>query len=567
MHGDSVTRVDPDSFVLPVRRIGVSGGTAPFFRLKLKRTEDKSVDYYIGKDLSHATDEIGFYEKVLLLKKRPGANEDLLPLLDFAFEYAGVLDAWEEGFREGDASLELLVLRNLYDGKKKLRLLDLKMGPKTAQAGWQGKTRMRAMKQGVVDALSNSTVEGFRLEGFDGCPGSLASKEPIVDAIPLCYQVGKLTKLSSSLRPGDGIKKMTKLSSSLRPSDGTKKKMNRMMLQTLKGAEVFQHFVDLHLDFDREAKEQEVHRYIEPIEVAELVLHEVVERLTRLLLACYMASVPQKWIGSSVALGYEAGHLPERGGMNAEEEIRSNVLVNIFDWGRSELNTIEAFNNMNEKEKGDRKKFWKLYTNGIRSLSWNAACEYWNRFGNVFSWEKVRIRVYDYDSTSKDDFMCQAAVPVVETTKETWIPLKGRIVGLKVKGTLSYSFEWHDAPYDSRMKGWFRLHIGEGKDLPRRDKVTGGKSDPYCIITAKSSCGKHEFSQTTSTIVQNLNPEWDENFYLPILKDGRELTTAVEKGCGCTGLSSARLDSFFGVDFSGPESWGGLLQDLSLSAQ
>lgn len=541
-----VTRVNPASFVLPVKRLGVSGGTAPFFQLKLKNPdeEEKSVDYYIGKDLSHARDEIDFYEKMLLLKRDPGENEDLLPLLEFAFEYAGVLSTSEEGFPEIEAPLELLVLKNLSGGMKRLRLLDLKIGQKTAQSGWQGKTRLRATKQGVLDALTNSTTEGFRLEGFDGCPGALASKEPLLDAIP-----GSLSN--------------SKLAGSLSPGEGTKKKVNRMMLQHMKGRDIFRHFVDLHLDFSRPAGAGEERRECyDPIEYGELVLNEVVERLAKLFLACCKAPVPQKWVGSSVALGYDAGYLPIRGA-GTEEEIRSGVLVNVFDWGRSELNTVEAYNAMDEAGKADRRRFWKFYSDGIRNLSWNAAQEYWNRYCNVCSWEEVHICVIDYDSTSKDDFMCQATVPVVET-KKTLIPLKGRIVKLKVKGTLSYSFEWHDAPsQDSRLRGWFRLYIGEGKDLPIKDKAKGGKSDPYCVITAKSSCGKHEFSQMSSVITQNINPQWDEFFDFPIARNDKQSAKALERGCGCARLSSTYgswLNSHLGADSSGPEEWGDMLK-------
>ncbi|CAE7156677.1 HCc2, partial [Symbiodinium pilosum] len=50
--------------VSPVKRIGVSGGTAPFFSLLLKDRAAMSEtdgqrygDYWIGKDLSRAMDE------------------------------------------------------------------------------------------------------------------------------------------------------------------------------------------------------------------------------------------------------------------------------------------------------------------------------------------------------------------------------------------------------------------------------------------------------------------------------------------------------------------------------
>lgn len=60
------TYVETKRFVTPVRRLGVSGGTAPFFSLQLAAAEGKSSgDYWIGKDLSRAMDEVQFYEKAI----------------------------------------------------------------------------------------------------------------------------------------------------------------------------------------------------------------------------------------------------------------------------------------------------------------------------------------------------------------------------------------------------------------------------------------------------------------------------------------------------------------------
>lgn len=78
-------------------------------------------------------------------------------------EYKGVLTHSEET-NQGEKKTELLVMRNLRCGCAKLRLLDVKIGQKTAQAGWQGKSRAAALRQSVVDGITNSSCEGFRLE-------------------------------------------------------------------------------------------------------------------------------------------------------------------------------------------------------------------------------------------------------------------------------------------------------------------------------------------------------------------------------------------------------------------
>jgi len=106
-------------------------------------------------------------------------------------------------------------MRNLKDGHRKPRLLDIKMGQKTGQAGWQGKSRTAALRQSIVDGVTNSACEGFRLEGFDNRPPVLDSMDPLLD-------VG-----------GSDSKKI-------------QKKAERVMLQRMSGAEMMMHFLDVH---------------------------------------------------------------------------------------------------------------------------------------------------------------------------------------------------------------------------------------------------------------------------------------------------------------------------------
>merc|ERR1719469_1360907 len=75
LQNGAFTRVDPELFETPVQRLGVSGGTAAFFRLKLESPENRTVTHFIGKDLSRARDEVTFYEDVLRLA---GEKDDSL---------------------------------------------------------------------------------------------------------------------------------------------------------------------------------------------------------------------------------------------------------------------------------------------------------------------------------------------------------------------------------------------------------------------------------------------------------------------------------------------------------
>eukprot|EP00913_Durusdinium_trenchii_P018770 g17638.t1 len=90
-----LTYVDTEKFVTPVQRLGVSGGTAPFFSLQLTKPEGKRFgDYWIGKDLSRATDEVQFYEKVKSLSKH--SSREVQALYNFMFEstHQDRLDFW-----------------------------------------------------------------------------------------------------------------------------------------------------------------------------------------------------------------------------------------------------------------------------------------------------------------------------------------------------------------------------------------------------------------------------------------------------------------------------------------
>jgi len=50
-----------------------------------------------------------------------------------------------------------------------------------------------------------------------------------------------------------------------------------------------------------------------PMEFLELVTGEMVKMLVRLMVACRQIKVPQKWIGSSVVLGFDDSQCTPRG--------------------------------------------------------------------------------------------------------------------------------------------------------------------------------------------------------------------------------------------------------------
>jgi hypothetical protein len=171
-----MTRIDSAWFDTPVERMGVSGGTAPFFRLVMTekgleacRTRSDNIGkipdqtYWIGKDLSHAQDERDFYETILQTKNlenirtsntTDSASDDdmndrvpteCIKLLGpFFFDYLGVLETATT--ENTDAHSQLLVMQNLCNHYSNFRMLDLKMGQKTAQGGWKGKSHFTSVQ-------------------------------------------------------------------------------------------------------------------------------------------------------------------------------------------------------------------------------------------------------------------------------------------------------------------------------------------------------------------------------------------------------------------------------------
>ncbi|CAE7274853.1 ACTI [Symbiodinium natans] len=139
------------------------------------------------------------------------------------------------------------------------------------------------------------------------------------------------------------------------------------MLQRMPAAKMIMYFLDMHADLPHPSQ-AELTSTLSQAETAEIVLHETVKKLLRLGIACKQCPVPQKWIGSSVALGYDVGQLPTR--ENAEEQLRKQTIVSIFDWGRSELNTIQKHGALSDSAQADRAQYWSYYTGGIYRLGW-----------------------------------------------------------------------------------------------------------------------------------------------------------------------------------------------------
>lgn len=515
-----LTRVDSNMFEAPVKRLQVSGGTAPFFNLVWKDPPaGKSAAYYIGKDLSHATDEIKFYETLLQKGKK---DDNLAKLLQYAPDYAGIFTAVEDGT---ETSRELLVMRNLKDGQKGARMLDIKMGQKTGQAGWQGKSRSAALRQSIVDGLTNTACEGFRLEGFDKRPRSLLSMDPLLD-------VGSTT------------------------NEKLLKKAHRVLLQRMAAQEMLMHYLDVHEDLPT-PDDKGLQSTLGPSELIELVLQKSATQLCDLALSCRRSPVPQKWIGSSVALGFDCGELPPRSA-GTEDAVRKQTLVSIFDWGRSELNTLDRHMQLSEADQKDRSEFWSYYVGGIDRLAWEVSRAYLHRLSVADAWTDVIFRIHDFDSMTSNDFLGKVRVPLQEcgsTTKE----LEG-MSGSK-RGEITFSIAWQPYPQPSRVTGAWRVTVEAAAKLPASDGVMiMNSSDPFVEVIAISQDGKRGFRQVTEVKVKNLSPEWGETFEIPVVSKADFLQDAF-RSLGVQMPISLALEAMFPMEEAIPDSLGRRFDD------
>eukprot|EP00536_Pseudo-nitzschia_multiseries_P000669 jgi/Psemu1/179196/e_gw1.8.227.1 len=519
---NELEKVDPSWFESPVQRVSTSGGTAPFFRLALtekgirefasREASQTGVEidknYWIGKDLSHAEDERDFYLQILRIRSKAASEHDDTKKRDliegigllesFMFNYLGVLRAKTSDCDGNDGICDLLVMRNLRNKHTSFRMLDLKIGEKTAQAGWKGKSRLRAMKHHLMDGLSNSASEGYRLAGFDGCPEVFDSMDPLIDIL-------------------------TDENISNNDHDNTEQKS------------VFRYFLDLHME---ESTSLTLTDRYSPTEVTEIIAHELMSKLVSLAKTCHRVTIPQKWIGSSVAVAYDAGFFPNRSS--------TAVTVRIFDWGRSELLDAERFETLTSEDKMDRNHFWDLYRAGLDRLSYNAARFYYNQFANPRGWTKVVIQVMDFDSMTPDDYIgsVEISLPKLSDTQGITALKENKpykltgVVASAFGSTLYCSIVWMEYPPNSRLEGVWRVSIDKAKNLPPMD--ISRTSDPYCVVMAcdvdKSSLRGHHFHQQTCIKASNLNPEWGETIDIPVCRkdnDSSLLSTLIGNGISC----------------------------------
>ena len=476
---------DPTPFREPLNAVTVGGGTATFYSVRYKTGSlplGKTEQYWIAKDLSHALDERKFYERVKLLS--PFSRS--WSLLKFTFEYGGV-HSLVTNCNGNIKPMNHLLLRNALDGDKKNRLLDIKIGEVTAVGGWQGKSRLRAIKNRMVDQASNSSVEGFRAEGFTNPPDGL-------EAI-----------LESDLHN------------------------RRLAMQKLPAAELFSYWCCLPcVDFVSSS-------HYTPLETSFLTVRSALTSLISLLSSASEIPIPQQWIGSSIGLFYDVGSLPLLS--STPEQLRDLASVKIFDWGRSELTTPEQYRCLSSSKQKTRRQYWNQWCDGTIRLSFEAARFLRNQFCPASGrWRTLKFQIWSHNRNSTVSPI-QGTVLGVASVDLSSIPigeffdleLAGRNTVIKtvgkttnvIRNTLTLTFGGEATPTALRVKvdvakgeskifeTTYKVTVHSATSLPKADVI--GWCDP--IVSIKMIDEKGAAATARTSVQRNTSsPVWNETF-------------------------------------------------------
>ena len=483
--------ISSDCFDVPAVALNRSGGTASFFELKVK--EDKS--RWLGKHLSRTFGELMFYIEAEKAKRTEDAV--ILPFLPFLIPFKGVLRT-ECLMPGGERVLnDLLVLENLRSGKTRLRFVDIKMGPRTSSVGWMGKSIIAHLRMGRVDAVTNSKVEGFRVEGIDQAPISLLSMDPSA-----------------------GISTFGK-------------RARRLQMQRFKARQFLEFFVDF-----RKSKNLLTNSMIKnsnddvlsPAFYSFIILSQICSKLMKLVISLRNCKIPQKWLSSSLGISVEIGDDKVPISINVDGSFSSSEIVgiHIFDWGRSELNTQSKYQCMSDSDKLDREDYWDKYVRSVSTLCFESCNLFWHKYANKFNF--VQIEIWDYDALTPDDFIGYISIPLRATEGEVSFVLKTThgdpVLGLTGKPSQIFveiqeieqkikNINFHEKlenPMKMTAEKIWQVKVIKASDLPKMDFFSTADPSALVRITELSELDSSKPGQRSRVIPDSLFPEWDESF-------------------------------------------------------
>jgi len=274
------------------------------------------------------------------------------------------------------------------------------------------------------------------------------------------------------------------------------KKTRRFALQRLVAEEFLMHWIDFA---DLQPLGDEASNLL-PVEYSEVILFDAIGQLAALCKDTLSMPVPQMWIGSSVALACDGGALPERS--RALQALRERAAfaggadaglarVQVFDWGRSELNTVRSHALLSKEEQKMRETFWRLWKKGPLRLLFDALNMYTTQFGSWYAEEgtteprTVLIKVMDEDSHDASDLIGEASLPLEPTngpvTLSLSLTLRGNVADIRAhKSEVTVEISRSQPPQDSRLAEIWHVTVHSVSDLPKMDWMSD--SDPQVVV-------------------------------------------------------------------------------------
>lgn len=214
-----------------------------------------------------------------------------------------------------------------------------------------------------------------------------------------------------------------------------------------------------------------------------------------------------------------------KGGKVDDETLRRIAKVKLHNWGNSQLVTKEEHLALNPQGRKERIDNWRCYKGGVDRLAWEAVHAYRQRFCNSEAqWKEIKVTVLDFDSTSADDVIGSAILPL-EAVKEKTVPLrdsKGNTISTKGgDATITYTMQYQKFPAGARLEGALCVTVLRASNLAVCDKLLG-TSDPYATVSALNQDGATSVQQNTAVVARNLNPTWNECLEFPFVRKGTD---------------------------------------------
>lgn len=427
-------------------------------------------ELWLGKETTGCLDELDFYDAVLRLRQRRPTESasDWWRILDYVVEYCGLLrdhicqvPGSTGHFRERPQ--DLLVFRSPLQGFARPRLLHLEIGPRSSA--------LQQRRTSDLDTAAFARQEGLRIDNFLAPPRSVAAEDPTLDTRGWAW------------------------------GDTTQRRGQRACLQRLTVVGALAAMIDLRDAISEErlwpsetttrlrtrscqAHDTFLSEFLSSAEYSELALLAIIKELCVLWRACGDVPLPQKWVGSSLALLVEIGAAPPRsGGLDPWSWVLARVKLRLFGWSRSRLSANFPGHYMSILEQQDNEFFWQIYTCSLCWTLWEASRLY------LYSHCTQEWRALRFDLIEVSTLGEELLVGTVETATSGDVPIRCSLPLTKTDGsavvndstgqqsTLSIAVAFVTLPPPSRFRGAWRVHVDGACQLPSAAAAAAATDD------------------------------------------------------------------------------------------